>query len=224
VLALAIGIPVVLLVAPSPFPSARTWLEVAAVVVVACVLAVRFAARYPVLPLAVVAGLSVAVPLAAPHPVPVPAGEQTVDAAYGTVFRSTESRGQDAFDAQRWFVEQVEAVDDGSLGHSMYFWIGSGHGHRVAAAYGAHVSGYWLNSGWNRAPGDTLSIDDQTWSMLESCGAQHIALVGAPADLDYMLGELREHEIRATSIFEGVAPSDEPTRVEILEVGPCPVR
>jgi hypothetical protein len=221
VMALVAGIPAALVIAPSPFPSARSWPTVALLVCVACYLAFRFANRFPIIPLTVVSSLGILVPLIAPNPLPLAPGEQTVNAGYSAIFKSTDSPGQDAYEAQRWFVVQADALGHG-LGPNMYFWIGGGHGHRVAAAYVAHVSGHWLNAGWGRGVDDRLTIDDATWSLIEACQRPYLALVGTPDDVDAMLDELRVRDVPTTSIFDGVAPSNESTRADVLRVGPCP--
>jgi 4-amino-4-deoxy-L-arabinose transferase-like glycosyltransferase len=221
VVALTVGIVAALVVAPSPFPAAPSWLAVAVVVGCLCVLASRVVGRYPVLPLAVVSSVGIVIPLAAPNPLPLAPRELNVSADYRGVFKSTDSSGQDAFEATSWFVDNSTMLGE-DVERNMHFWIGKGHGHRMAAAYAAHVSGRWLNAGWNPAPGEGMTINPSTWTLIETCQMPYLALVGAPDDIDIMRAQLRSHGVRTTTIFDGVAPSDDPTRADIVRVGPCP--
>ena len=102
----------------------------------------------------------------------------------------------------------------------MYFWIGGGHGHRLAAGYLAHVSGRWFNAGWGNE--EFLTAEDHTWSLLETCQLPYLALVGAPSDVDQMLAVLRSRGVPIQSIFDGTAPSEVATRAYVVQVGPCP--
>ena len=80
-------------------------------------------------------------------------------ASYNIVFHATDSGGQDAFEAVEWWITQANAFGD-DVERSMYFWIGGGHGHRLAAGYLADVSGRWFNAGWGNE--EFLTAEDHT--------------------------------------------------------------
>ena len=67
---LAGGIVVILLIAPSPFPSATSWMDLAIVIGVAGYIGWRLLDRRPIIALAVVAATGIFVPLMAPAPLP----------------------------------------------------------------------------------------------------------------------------------------------------------
>ncbi len=221
IVVLSVVVVAVLFVAPSPFPSATSWIDVAIGVGLVGYLGWRCRDRYPVVALSLISTLCITIPLVAPARLPLAPGEQTVMAKYGEIFKSTDSAGQDGFDALEWWVTQANAFGD-DVEQSMYFWIGGGHGHRLAAAYLAHASGRWVNAGWGRPPAEALVIDDSRWSSIETCQVPYLALVGSPDDVDKMLSQLQSHNVAYTSIFDGTAPSADPTRAEVVRIGPCP--
>jgi hypothetical protein len=85
----------------------------------------------------------------------------------------------------------------------LYFWIGGGHAHRMAALYGAHVNGRWLNAGWG-AQSLGISLHPGWVEALKDGTARHLALLGTPEEVPLMLGQLQELGMACTPIFDEV--------------------
>jgi hypothetical protein len=199
---------------PSPAPELLPNWQLALGFVVAFAAVSWFSYR-PAVMVSVLISVLLAVHLGAPRPEPRPV-DAVYDPAFADVFHPDgRSRGEDGFRALSWFVEEMDAFGD-PVEHSLYFWIGGGHAHRLAAAYQAHVSGRWIDPGWSETA--TVVLSDEAIRQFESGLYPHVAILGTADQVDAVLARLRRTRPDLVVMFDHDTPSELATRVVIIEV------
>ena len=216
-LTLAGALVLILSVSPSPTPEIfPSWF--AALLVGGALMVAVVAARRPapiVLPCLSVF-MVFALQLGSPRPEPQPL-ESFLDPAYTTTYHPDYSPGQDAFKASSWFVKRMDRFGD-DVERDMFFWVGEGHAHRLAAMYQAHAAGRWLNDGWGASAPGPLEIPDDTAEYFRAGQYPHVAVLGEPNQVDAVAKEFERMRPGVVVIFDELAPSKLATRAVVLEV------
>jgi 4-amino-4-deoxy-L-arabinose transferase-like glycosyltransferase len=217
VLALAGSVLLVLAVLPSPSPELfPSWAIAVIAVAVSLALVSRFGSRFSLLLPVLMIALTLELQLGTPRPESQPL-ELVYDPAYSTVFHPDHSPGEETFRAAKWFVDEMDVFGD-PVERDMYFWIGEGDAHRLAAMYEAHVSGRWINAGWRANATGRTEIPTETAANFRAGLYPHLAVIGSSDQVDSVVPEFLALRPDAVTIFDQLAPSRVQTRVVVLQL------
>jgi hypothetical protein len=103
---------------------------------------------------------------------------------------------------------------------SLYFWIGGGHAHRLAAAYQAQVSSRWIDAGWPDVPPSAPTVSAEAANQFAAGRYPFVAVLGTPDEVEIVVARFRSMRADARVVFDGRAPSELATRAVILEAAP----
>ena len=200
------GLLLVLAVLPSPHPEVfPSWAIAVGAVLVGCVVVARWGPRYTLLLPGLLIGLLMELQAGTPRPESQPL-ELVYDPAYASALHPDRSQGQDTFRSATWFVDEMDKFGD-RVERDMYFWIGEGDAHRLAAMYEAQVSGRWINVGWEENATGRTEIPTATAANFRSGLYPHLAVIGSPDQVDTVANLFRALRPDAITIFDRLAPS-----------------
>lgn len=195
-------------------PELVPWWGVGVVVAVALVAAGwRFGGRRPVGVLVAVVLVVFAIQAGSPRPEPILADELRVLSSYELTYDSS-SDGVQSFEIVSWFDHEMDAMPI-AVQRSAVFWYHSAMGARMAAMYGAQVSGRWLIPilGPN-PPTEPFPVD-----LVNAIAAGQIGTlvaIGMPDEVDALEAQFVAAEPRMTELLRRPLPDQSGLVLEVI--------
>jgi hypothetical protein len=167
---------------PSPGPELLpSWVVGVLAATAAGVMAWRLTERLPAVVMSTIVLVVLAAQIGSPRPEPILVDELRVLSSYDSVFDDS-SDGTSSFETVTWFDEQMDALPV-PVQRSAVFWYDSPIGARMAAMYGAQVSGRWLLPILGTSP-PTEPFPVDLVNAIAAGQIGTLVAIGAPGDLD----------------------------------------
>jgi hypothetical protein len=213
--AVTVVVVVALRVIGSPTPEVfQSWIDAMIVVGVLAYVASRIIASRPALVSIAFVGLIVLVQTSAPRPEPILPGEYRVQSAYELLYDNDRSSGVRTFEDVTWFVDEMERVPEPVVRSAM-LWFNTELGARMAAMFGAQVSGRSYNPDWS-ANVATDPLRPDVVAALEAGRLTSIIVIGTAADVQAVTDQFWFAEPTLNLVLDAAAPNQSTIYVQVL--------